>query len=238
MRRYRRVVEVPADGVGRFSLLPPASGEAVEARLASVEQWLQRYGVLTREAIAVEAREGGFGAVYPLLRALEERGQVRRGYFVEALGALQFADPAAVDHLRASKEGGPDGGAFLLAAADPANPFGATLPWPAWCEGQGERRAKQHLLIADGLLLALFFQNGARALVGPVAGRGRPGEEASVVDEGSRLRAGAVAVLNWMRRRGFRIIGHETTDAPLNQGPLAAPLREAGLTPSGPGFRL
>lgn len=227
--RYRSRLDIPPDGVGRFSLLPLTPPSSTESRLAAIEQWLARHGVLTREAIAAEAREGGFGAVYPLLRALEERGQVRRGYFIEGLGALQFADPSAVDRMRDLREGVGGATGVVLAATDPANPFGVTLPWPAWCVGEGERRARAHVVIADGEPTALLFADGARALVHLPEAR----------DEGERLgRASALAMAAWMRRKALRIIGHETQDAPLNTTAMAGALREAGLIPSGPGFRL
>ena len=231
-RRFRSHLDIPADAVGRFSLLEPVPKASTESRLVALEQWLARHGVLTREAIGAEAREGGFGAVYPLLRALEERGQVRRGYFIEGLGALQFADPAAVDRMRDLKEGASGAEApraVVLAATDPASPFGVTLPWPAWCAGEGERRARAHVVIADGELTALLFAEGARAIVHLPEAR----------DESERLgRASALAMAAWMRRKALRIIGHETQDAPLNTTAMAAALREAGLIPSGPGFRV
>jgi ATP-dependent Lhr-like helicase len=227
--RYRRHLDIPADGAGRFSLLPTVSAPTAESRLASIEQWIARHGVLTREAIVAESAEGGFSAVYPLLRALEERGQVRRGYFIEGLGALQFADAQAVDRLRELKDSSVDASSAVLAATDPANPFGEALAWPAWCGGEGERRARAHVVIADGELTALLFAEGARAMVSPI-----------LTDvEGERLAsASALAILVWMRRRALRIVGHETHESPLNAGPIARALREVGLIPSGPGFRL
>jgi ATP-dependent Lhr-like helicase len=231
MARYRSRLAIPPDAVGRFSVLPRTPPASTESRLAALEQWLARHGVLTREAIAVEAKEGGFGAVYPLLRALEERGQVRRGYFIEGLGALQFADPGAVDRLRDLKDAAGQGGAgaAVLAATDPANPFGVTLAWPAWCAGEGERRTRAHVVVADGELTALLFAEGARAVVHLPEAEG----------ERERLaRASALAIAAWMRRRALRIIGHESQSAPLNATALAGALREAGLVPSGPGFRL
>jgi ATP-dependent Lhr-like helicase len=227
--RYRTRSQTSADGVGRFSLLSPRSDDSTESRLAAIEQWLTRHGVLTREAVRGEGREGGFSAVYSILRALEERGQVRRGYFIEGLGALQFADPGAVDRLREVRDQPRLGRAVVLAATDPANPFGVTSAWPAWCAGQSERRAHTHVVIADGILMALFFAEGARAVVPPEAA----GDDIPRMTEASGL-----AIAAWMRRRSIRIIGHETMDAPLNQSPLAPALRLAGLAPSGPGFRL
>jgi ATP-dependent Lhr-like helicase len=227
--RYRMRSQTSADGVGRFSRMAPRSDESTETRLAAIEQWLTRHGVLTREAVRTEGREGGFSAVYPMLRALEERGQVRRGYFIEGLGALQFADPGAVDRLREVRDQPRLGRAVVLAATDPANPFGVTSNWPAWCEGQAERRAHTHVVIADGTLMALLLAEGTRAVVRPEA----------TEDNASRLvEASGEAIAAWMRRRSIRIIGHDTADAPLNLSPLAPALRRAGLAPSGPGFRL
>src|SRR5204863_2722974 len=105
---------------------------------------LERYGVVTRVGVAAEDFGGGFSAVYPVLKALEEAGRIRRGYFVEGLGAAQFALPGAIDRLRAVRDAA--GGArerriFLLAAADPANPYGAAIAWPR--RGDDDRRPFQ-----------------------------------------------------------------------------------------------
>jgi ATP-dependent Lhr-like helicase len=92
---------------------------------------LERHGVVTREAVVAEGVPGGFAGVYPVLRALEESGKARRGYFIESLGGAQFALPGAVDRLRAERQPSENGPrAEVLAAADPANPYGASLPWP------------------------------------------------------------------------------------------------------------
>ncbi|OFW24088.1 MAG: DEAD/DEAH box helicase [Acidobacteria bacterium RIFCSPLOWO2_02_FULL_65_29] len=146
--RSRRLV--PPAGEGRWSLVgralssppldaPPkkvaaASGSrgTTEWAAAISKQLLARHGVLTREAVAAESIPGGFGLVYPVLKAMEEAGRIRRGYFVAGLGATQFALPGALDLLRSLRVPSGDERAVMLAAADPANPYGATLPWPAF----------------------------------------------------------------------------------------------------------
>jgi len=140
----------PPEAAGRWSLVGDDGGDETAAAAdraafgstrtervhAQTLVLLERYGVLTREAVAGEAVDGGFSAVYPVLRAMEEAGRIRRGYFVDGLGAAQFALPGAVDRLRGLRdqpgEAAGDHGrvVHLLAAADPANPYGAALAWP------------------------------------------------------------------------------------------------------------
>ena len=106
---------------------------ATESTHALALQLLNRYGVLLREAAAAENIPGGFSAIYPVLKALEESGRIRRGYFVAGLGATQFALPAAVDLLRSLRNTPQENTRpefVLLAATDPANPYGSTLKWP------------------------------------------------------------------------------------------------------------
>src|SRR5438093_252759 len=99
---------------------------------ATAQQLLARHGILTREAVIAESVPGGFSTLYPVLKRLEESGRLRRGYFVAGLGAAQFALPGAVDLLRSLRDGGDDTEVAVLAATDPANPYGATLKWPAF----------------------------------------------------------------------------------------------------------
>jgi ATP-dependent Lhr-like helicase len=131
---------------------------------------LERHGVLTREAVASEEVAGGFSGVYPILRAMEESGRIRRGYFVDGLGAAQFALPGAVDRLRSMREKPDDRAAgpavHLLAAADPANPYGAALAWPR--RGETDRRPLQraagaYVVLVDGAA-ALYLERGAHSL--------------------------------------------------------------------------
>src|SRR6185436_16405019 len=139
--RYRRPGRptMPARGgppnmAGRWSRLPDRDLDPTRRAAALADLLLERHGVVTRGAVMAEGVTGGFAAVYPVLGALEERGAARRGYFVEGLGAAQFAVPGAVDRLRALAEPAEladrAAHAQVLAATDPANPYGAALPWP------------------------------------------------------------------------------------------------------------
>ncbi len=130
----------PPAGAGRWSPGRAAAhpgSVATQAAHAAALQLLERYGVVTREAVLAEGVVGGYAAVYGVLKVLEERGQVRRGYFVAGLGAAQFALPGAVDRLRSARDV-PDPmlhpelmpAAVVLAATDPAQPYGAALDWP------------------------------------------------------------------------------------------------------------
>ena len=141
---------------------------------------LERHGVLTREAVANEAVDGGFSAVYPVLRALEEAGRIRRGYFVDGLGAAQFALPGAVDRLRALRDlpgvaRGESGDApvvHLLAAADPANPYGAALAWPRRDAGDKrpyQRAAGAYVAMVDGEAVLYLDRGGSSIQALPAA---------------------------------------------------------------------
>ena len=85
---------------------------------------------MTRETVASEAVSGGFSAVYQVLRAMEDAGRIRRGYFVAGLGGAQFAMPAALDLLRSMRDVPDEPRTVTVAATDPANPYGSILPWP------------------------------------------------------------------------------------------------------------
>jgi ATP-dependent Lhr-like helicase len=128
----------PPGSEGRWSLRSARFGKMpspTERRTALARALLERYGVVTREAAHAEGIAGGFSAVYEVLKAMEDAGRVRRGYFVAERGATQFALPGADDRLRAARE--PEGAPkiVVLAATDPANPYGASLAWPHVEEG-------------------------------------------------------------------------------------------------------
>lgn len=144
-------------------LAPPASD--TEVAHARALQLLDRHGVVTRESVLAEGVPGGFAGVYPVFRAMEEAGKLRRGYFITGLGAAQFSLPGAVDRLRALRETGTEGGgaAVVLAAADPAQPYGATLSWPD-SGGRPSRAAGAYVVLVNGGAAA-FLERGARSLV-------------------------------------------------------------------------
>lgn len=162
----------PAHTAGRWSALPAASTDVTVRAVTRAELLLDRYGVLTRGSVAGEDVPGGFAAVYRVLAAAEEAGRLRRGYFVEGLGAAQFAGPGAVDRLRASS---PDAAgvtsaapakALLLAATDPANPYGAALAWPGRGTSghQPGRKAGAIVVLVAGRLV-LYVERGGRTLL-------------------------------------------------------------------------
>ena len=196
---------------GRWSLVADlvGKGAAPTERLHSeAGVLLQRYGVLTRETVVTESWPGGFAALYPVLRAMEESGRIRRGYFVEGLGGSQFALPGAVDRLRAMRDSG--GGIVALAATDPANAYGSLLPWPR-SDGRMGRMAGAYCVLDDGEL-KLYLERGGRSLL--TNGEVKPEHLRALI--GMALLAGRVEVQ--------RVDGVPVMDSPLN-----AVLREAGF---------
>ncbi len=153
-----------ADLVGRPQD-PDQRGPSPTERLhAAAGMLLQRYGVLTREAAAGEQTPGGFAALYPVLRAMEEAGKIRRGYFVQGLGGSQFALPGAVDRLRGHRDA--DGSLLALAATDPANPYGSLLTWPDFgAAGARPARAAGAYVVLESGECRLYLERGGRSLL-------------------------------------------------------------------------
>ena len=167
----------PPTASGRWSLLPALEEDPTRRAHASAEGLLDRHGVVTRGAVTSERVPGGFAGVYKVLSAFEDSGRCRRGYFVGSLGAAQFGGPGAVDRLRSfSREVGSDPddkiAAVVLAATDPANPYGAALPWPERVSddatpGTGHRpgrKAGALVVLVDGAL-AVYVERGGRTLL-------------------------------------------------------------------------
>jgi ATP-dependent Lhr-like helicase len=163
-RRTRRPglsSQFPPQAGGRWSSTAQLVGAAsdTERHAAWAHLLLDRYGVVTRGAVLSEGYPGGFNALYPVFSHLEETGRVRRGYFVEGLGGSQFALPGAVDRLRSD----PPRHLTVLAATDPANPYGASLPWPEIEDGRLARDAGAYVLLWEGELVG-YLDRGRRHL--------------------------------------------------------------------------
>ncbi|WP_419917348.1 Lhr family helicase [Candidatus Poriferisodalis sp.] len=150
----------PPSAAGRWSLtslLREPAPSPTERAHGGAQALLERHGIVTRPGVLAEGHPGGFAAAYGILRALEERGSVRRGHFVEGLGAAQFATAAAVERLRDFRES--SDGVVVLGAADPAQPYGAALGWPP-SDGRPSRTAGAHVVLADGTPLVALDRGG------------------------------------------------------------------------------
>ncbi|WP_186338997.1 ATP-dependent helicase [Phycicoccus sp. SLBN-51] len=237
----------PPAGAGRWSLLPEPEAEATVRSYATAEVLLDRYGVVTRGSVVAEGVPGGFAGVYRVLAAAEESGRVRRGYFVESLGAAQFAGTGAVDRLRAGArplgEAEPRreaASAVVLAASDPANAYGAALPWPArpaaadgdsGTDGrkghQPGRKAGALVVLVDGDLV-LYVERGGRTLL-------------SWSEDPELLQAAADALALAVREGALGRITVEKADGGAVLGshhPLAQALASAGFHATPRGLRL
>ncbi len=237
----------PPTVTGRWSALPPPEADPTRRRHAQALALLERHGIVIRGAAVAEHVAGGFGALYPVLRALEDAGQCRRGYFVEGLGAAQFALAGAVDRMRAMAEAGraaaavadpwasqparqPGRKVIVLAAADPANAYGAALPWP---ERPGEttgghrpgRKAGSLVVLADGELV-LYVERGGRTLL-------------SWTSDPALLQPAAAALADAVRAGALGRLTVERADGGgVYDSPLAEALAAAGFRPTPKGLRL
>ncbi len=243
---------------GRWSLVLPGEADPTRRLHALARTLLDRHGILTRGAVATERVPGGFAALYPVLRAMEDAGQCRRGYFVESLGAAQFALPGAVNRMRAmaadfsfpaipaapdpwaSGPGGAAGGqaadtdagpgVLVLAAADPANPYGSALPWPDRPDEtpgghRPGRKAGALVVLADGHLV-LYVERGGRTLL-------------SWTSDPAVLGPGAAALAGAVRGGALGRLTVERADGEaVHDSPLARALESAGFRPTPRGLRL
>ena len=226
---------------GRWALAVDREPDPTRRAHARAEAFLERHGVLTRGALGTERVVGGFAAVYRVLRAMEDSGRARRGYVVEGLGAAQFAVPGAIDRLRAlsrpdgapSGVSGPGAGStalsrVVLAAADPAQPYGAALSWP---DTTGEtkhrpgRKAGALVVLVEGAP-ALYVERGGRSLL-------------SFTRERDELAAAAAALAGAVHEGWLGSLAVEKADGVGSLGSeLAEVLTEAGFRVTPKGLRL
>ena len=237
MRRFARSrAGVPSPTQGRWSMaasvFTPSDPEPDgPSRRALAELLLERQGIVTRDGVRGEGIRGGYGAVYSELRALETLGVCRRGYFVEGLGGAQFALPGAVERLRELRSSGTrieDGDALVLAAADPAQPYGSAIPWPRRAGARAARVAGAWVVLLHGEAV-LFVERGGRSLVPlrePDPGWLRPALEALV----GHVRAGGAKRLAVERFDGVPVVESEAMALLVEAGFLAGP-RRAVLRP-------
>lgn len=221
---------------GRWSRLLAPEQDSTMRGHHTAELLLHRYGVLTRGAVAAEAVPGGFGTLYKVLTAFEEAGRCQRGYFIESLGAAQFALASTVDRLRGYLDGvdpaRPEYHAVALAAADPANPYGAALSWPAHPgTARPGRKAGALVVIVDGALV-WFLERGGRSLL----------NFATDTDAAEAQRAAAGALAGLIADRRVDGILLERVDGTavleLHDSPTLAALTEAGFSRTPRGLRL
>lgn len=241
---------------GRWSILPLAESDSTLRAAATAEQLLERYGVVTRGAVQVEGVRGGFAGVYRVLSRFEESGRARRGYFVEGLGAAQFATGPTIDRLRTyardledDERADPDRErqALTLAATDPANPYGAALPWPSedapadpdagpgtdpapaatTTTGRGHRpgrKAGALVTTVDGRL-AVYVERGGKSVL-------------TFTDDPADLAVAARSIAGVVRS-GLRKLAVERVDGDfVLESQLGSALREAGFTATPQGLRL
>ena len=229
VRAYRGRVALPsASGPptvgGRWSLLPIGETEPTIRAKATAEQLLERHGVVTRGAVASEGLRGGFALAYRVLSGFEETGRARRGYFIEGLGAAQFATGATIDRLRSFSKDGISREAppvVTLAATDPANPYGAALPWPA-VDGadyakkghRPGRKAGAIVGMVDGELAYYLERGGKTALT---FGASQEALEAASIDLARAVRE-TLAKLRIDKVNGEFIIGTPFGDALVAAG--------------------
>ncbi|MBA3381743.1 MAG: DEAD/DEAH box helicase [Actinobacteria bacterium] len=225
-RRFMRSrASVPSPTQGRWSLAGSLFPERPDRR-ALAELLLERQGIVTRDGVRGEGIKGGYGAVYAELRALETLGVCRRGYFVEGLGGAQFALPGAVERLRELRteaRGVDEQDALVLAAADPAQPYGAAVPWPRRAGARAARVAGAWVVLLDGEAV-LFVERGGRSLVplrDPDSEWLRPALSALV----AHVRSGGAKRLAVERFDSVPVVESEAMSLLVESGFLAGPRR-------------
>ena len=211
---------------GRWSLVDRVPATPAEQLAGHIFGLLDRYGVVTRGTVLTEDSDGGFGAAYRAMSTMEETGQCRRGYFIEGLGAAQFALSGAVDRLRAQQREPEEPTALVLAACDPANAYGAALPWP---EREGHRPGRKVgalVVLVDGALV-FYVERGGKTLL-------------SFSEEDRRLRPAARALAAAVQQGQLGRLTVERADGGhvFGSAGVSTALQEAGFRMTPQGLRL
>ncbi|MBM4667482.1 ATP-dependent helicase [Rhodococcus hoagii] len=225
----------PPTAGGRWSLLPEPEPDPTLRAHATADLLLERYGVVTRGSVVAEEVPGGFASMYKVLTGFEDGGRCRRGYFVDTLGGAQFSTPDVVDRLRThsdSIEGRhTTAPAVTLAASDPANPYGAALPWPQSMAGDDApkhrpgRKAGGLVSLVDGELV-LFVERGGRTVL-------------TFTDDIGVLRTAAESLAATVQRGGIdKVVVEKVDGATIHGNDFAPLLTEVGFSVTPRGFRL
>ncbi|MFH5208706.1 ATP-dependent helicase [Antrihabitans sp. NCIMB 15449] len=220
----------PPTAAGRWSLLPQPEPDPTIRAHTIADIILERYGVVTRGSVVNEGTPGGFALMYKVLTNFEDSGRCRRGYFVNTLGGAQFSTSDVVDRLReyAGNNDDPDavGTALALAATDPANPYGAALPWPSSDEGHRPgRKAGALVVLVDGEL-TMYVERGGKTIL-------------TFTDRADRLDAAAAALADLVKhRRVAKLVIDKADGESIHGSTLAHILVGAGFAPTPSGLRL
>ncbi len=239
--RSRRLI--PQSAEGRWTLVAAPAASPTAWATAMAHQLLARHGVVTRDVTSIEQLPGGFSALYPVLRRLEETGRIRRGYFVAGLGAAQFAQPGAIDLLRDAREQREETVTVTISATDAANPYGVSIPWPLRLDegvdqpsssrsGQATRTAGARVVIVNGRLAAWIGRGDHQLIVA------LPDDEPERSQIGRALarELRAIAQRAPEGRRGWLI--EEINGEPAAQHPSSQFLLEAGFAATAMGLQL
>ncbi|WP_406236618.1 ATP-dependent helicase [Nocardia sp. NBC_01009] len=227
----------PPAVAGRWSLLPDRVSDNTVRAHATADMLLERYGVLTRGSVQNEGVPGGFALMYRVLTEFEDRGRCRRGYFIDSLGGAQFSTTDVVDRLRSfdtdrshtAEDRQHTGSALALAASDPANPYGAALPWPKGStEGAGHRpgrKAGAIVVLIDGEL-TLYLERGGKTLL-------------TFTEDPNARQAAATALAGLVRdRRVDSLVIDKVDGESVHGNTFAGFLAEAGFAQTPRGLRL
>ncbi len=238
--RSRRASPIAAEG--RWTLLASRSiGEqATQTEWATAMAWqlLNRYGVVTREVALAEGVPGGFSGISDVFRAMEEAGRIRRGYFVTGVGAMQFALPAVLDVLRTLRTSPPDDApeVVTVSAVDPANPYGALLPWPEPPTSAGKRlvpmrSAGARVVLVDGALAAWVAKNFRQVVAW------LPENEPERSRTGRAIASQLIVLARRAAARRQGVLVATINGAPAVESPLAPWMEAEGFSASSAGFQ-